>query len=122
MRAVIALVLFAGRRQLSSRTDCGRVNQSLLLTARHRILPQSATVCGSRRFCHCSPDTRATQYIVFFKPDRICVSCMEPDKRLLHICQLLVLLCFAARPVSADLKGLQHVNGEDIVSQVYDTK
>ncbi|DBA83387.1 TPA: hypothetical protein ACH3X2_006532 [Trebouxia sp. C0005] len=43
---------------------------------------------------------------------------MESDKRLLLFCQLLVLLCFAARPVSADLKGLQYVSGEDVVSQL----
>ena len=91
-----------------------------LHTARHRIVPQSATVCDSRRFSQWSPVTRATQHIVFLNPDCLCVLRMESDKRLLRICQLIVLLCFAASPVSADLKGLQHVNGEDVVSQVYD--
>ncbi len=83
-------------------------------------MPQPATVCDSRRLSHRLPVTRATQRIVVLKPDRICVVCMESDKQLLRICQLLVLLCFAARQVSADLKGLQHVNGEDVVTQVYD--
>ncbi len=50
----------------------------------------------------------------------LCIVCMESDKRLLRVCQLLLLLCSAARPASADLKALQHVNGEDVVSQVHD--
>ena len=101
--------------------SCGlRFDQSLLHKARHWIVQQSATVCDSRQFSQGSPVTRATWHIVLFKPNHICVLRMESDKRLLRICQLLVLLCFAARPVSAHLKGLQHVNGEDVVSQVYD--